>query len=130
MRKAALAIVAAVISFGMVPSRAATTTQIVVAGFNYAPSGYVTADPLGLNGGAVALPAGAPAVAAGDTLAFTSVDALPHSVSFKSGPKIWTEKTLGGPGATANLVLTAFPKGTYVYYCKFHAGMRGSFIVQ
>lgn len=108
----------------------AASQQVVVAGFQFIPSGYVTADPFNMAGGAVALPAGAPTVNRGDDLVFTFVDPTKHTVTKVSGGSSWTALVNTGPGTTATLhISTSFVKGTYVYMCAIHTGMRGSFIV-
>lgn len=135
MKRAILTLAAVfAIALASVPGHAATT-MIVVAGFQYVPSGYVTPNPLNLPAvpGALQVAPAIPVVHAGDTLAFTNADALPHTVTKLSGPLLgtWSAKSLAPAGGTASLFLTpGFPTGTYVYYCTVHPGMRGAFTVQ
>lgn len=123
-----LAVVMA-LGLGLVPAQAATV-NVVIAGFQYAPSGFVTTNPLPPPGGPQAVP-GAPVVHATDTLVFTSLDALPHTVTKDTGPALgtWPSKNFSGAGTTASIPLAGFPNGTYTYKCTFHSGMKGSFIV-
>ncbi|HEX9774812.1 MAG TPA: hypothetical protein VGB83_04440 [Actinomycetota bacterium] len=116
----------------------AATTDVTIAGFQYTPSGWLTADPFDASGGAatLALPdeqtaLSAPRVGRGDSIRFANMDPVPHTVTKLSGPNgNWTALSLGG-GGTATLTIPAlFPLGTYVYRCTIHRGMRGSFTVE
>lgn len=108
----------------------AATVEVVIAGFQYAPSGKITRSPV--SSAEITIPDGtplsAPVVKAGDTLHFTNVDPVDHRVNYLSGPKSWPYKTVKALGGTASLSITAlFPNGTYVYTCNIHPTMRGAF---
>lgn len=113
----------------------ADTITVRVAGAQFAPSGYMTVDPLNRTNGAgtIALPPGTPAagptVHRGDTILFENFEPFPHTVTKVSGPGSWTERLLA-PLGTADLAITSeFASGSYVYRCMTHLGMRGSFTV-
>lgn len=114
-------------------SPAAMTFPVAIAGFQYAPSGAATVDPLNATGGAgsvVVLQAGLP-VKRGDTIQFTNLDPVPHTVTKMSGPSgTWTSLSVAALGGIKSLTISAsFPLGAYTYKCTIHLGMRGVFVV-
>ncbi len=121
--------VSAVLATGLIaviaPAHAATV-DVNIAGFQYLPSGKVTASPLAAT--TVGTPVRAPLVRPGDALRWTNRDPVVHSVTYLSGPKTWASKTVAPLTGTATLSITStFPVGTYAYTCVFHPTMRGSF---
>lgn len=126
-----------VVCVASLPSHAATT-DVRIAGFQYLTGGHVVAEPLGLAGSAgdVTLPneTGVPNVRRGDSIVFTNLDPVPHTVDMYSGDGTgWDGLQIGGAGGSATLSITddalVFPNGLYVYKCQIHGGMRGAFRV-
>jgi len=136
MRKVLPALALLILSVAAVTSHAAT--QVTVIGFQYAPSGWVTADPFNVSAGSATgelpggTPASAPVVPRGDSIAFTNMDPVPHTVTKVSGPSAGTWAALNlSSGANATLSISStFPRGSYVYRCTIHQGMRGAFTVE
>lgn len=81
------------------------THAVAIRGFQYHPS-VVT-------------------VSAGDTVAWTNVDLVPHTASARAqGMDTGTIESQGAGRVVADT------KGTYSYVCAFHPGMRGTLVVQ
>ena len=114
----------------------ASSASVTIVGFQYVTSGYATADPFSAAGGAgtIALPAGtpldAPTVIRPGSISFTNMDQVPHTVTKVSGPAgTWPAITIASGSSGSITIGATFAKGTYVYRCTIHSGMRGSFIV-
>lgn len=114
----------------------AATINVTIAGFQYSPSGWVTADPGNFTpdgAGTTRLPAGtphdAPAVRRGDTVSFSNLDPVAHTVTYAAGEGTWSDLSLAAQASARLTIPAAFPTGSYVYRCTIHQGMRGSFTV-
>ena len=68
-------------------------------------------------------------IQAGDTLAWTNMDAVPHTVTLGSGKKSEPgfDSGLIGPGQT--FALKFDQAGTYSFTCTLHPGMDGEVVV-
>jgi len=64
-------------------------------------------------------------VSAGDTVAWTNLDLVPHTAS-ASGTKMDT----GSIESKGTGRVVAGAKGTYSYVCAFHPDMKGTLVVQ
>lgn len=147
MRKAIFASLGIGLVFSTMPAHAATV-DVRIAAYNYTPSGHlVVGNPFG--GPSADTPTtDTPVIAATDTLRFTNLDAVNHTVSKVPGstPKCPTTGCPTGktdswvdlvfPFAAPNTTMTLVPlsgkqliPGTYTYQCFVHTIMRGSFTV-
>src|SRR5215470_11682273 len=101
----------------------ATTRTVSLVGF--AATGWNTTNPT-------------ITITQGDSLMITtsSGDTAPHRFFVdvdqdnSMTPNCGVDKCATQVPPTSTDTLTGFPAGNYIYYCQFHAAMRGSFIVQ
>jgi hypothetical protein len=135
MRRLALGIL--VIGWTVVHGQASANVphQHVIIENQYVPSGTIgaqyTGSPEGLWNAGLGYP-----VHAGDTITFTNLDTVPHTVT--SCTECWPYPTYSGLfdslhltfGDSWTLDTTGFAPGTYTYFCQHHVfEMRGSFAV-
>ncbi len=115
-----------------IPAHAAIYA-VDIRAFQYTPSGQLNPSPF-VAGTSQTVPDGtplsAPRVRVGDKIKWTNNDLAPHNVRPLVGPyKAWGSALVMATGASYTLSITSlFPKGTYVYWCTLHPGMRGRFI--
>lgn len=62
----------------------------------------------------------------GQTVVWANEDSSPHNVTYVSGPRFGSSRTLN-PGATFSITVTQ--PGTIHYYCTIHPWMRGTIVV-
>lgn len=127
------ALLSAVLAGALIAPNAAqaATVSVEIAAFQYAPGGWVAADPLNLSGGVgtVETPVLGLTVKRGDRIIFANHDPVPHTVTKLTGSGSWTALRAEGLQSATLTIPSNFALGKYVYRCIIHPGMRGAFTV-
>jgi len=121
LRRAALLAACGLLGFtAPLPGAHAADNQRVIVGFT-----YVIGDTLGKGGAPAVGPADT--IAAGDSVTYTNLDPVAHTVTSTTGA-FDTGDILMGASAT----ISGLAPGTYPFYCRLHGPglMSGTLVVQ